>query len=129
MLEGELRLTPEKSLQGGPRAARRATTLLVTLGRTTQACQLFLGHRTAILRASLKRLRLEGKAVLYVRQLSNVFFHALRDTAMQFQRAFPVGTSQGCASALVVWAHTEISHFGAIFAKQVFTPQVGPRLE
>ena len=36
ILQGELRVTPEKSLQGGPRAARRATNLLVRLNRSTQ---------------------------------------------------------------------------------------------
>jgi hypothetical protein len=43
-----------QKLQGGPRAARRAVQLLVKLGRSTNACELFLQHRAAILNAALK---------------------------------------------------------------------------
>ena len=47
-------LRSDKSVQGGPRAARRAVQLLVKLGRSTEACDLFLQHRTAILNSALK---------------------------------------------------------------------------
>ncbi|KAG7174002.1 Exocyst complex component 8-like [Homarus americanus] len=93
VLQAELRVTPEKSLQGGPRAARRATTLLVHLNKSSQACELFLGHRGAILKAGLKRLRLEGKTVLYVRQLCSIFFHNLLETGREFNKAFPANRS------------------------------------
>ncbi|XP_068216023.1 exocyst complex component 8 [Palaemon carinicauda] len=121
VLQGELQVTPEKSLQGGPRAARRATTLLVHLNKSSQACGLFLGHRGAILKAGLKRLRLEGKTVLYVRQLCSIFFHNLLETGREFNKAFPANRS--CTSAFVVWAHGEVNNFASMFSRHVFTTQ------
>ena len=50
VLKGELRVTPDKSLQGGPRTARRAVNLLSSLGRASEARDLLLAHRTALLR-------------------------------------------------------------------------------
>lgn len=58
-----------------------------------QACELFLRHRGAIMKAGLKRLRLEGKTVLYVRQLCSIFFHNLLETAREFTKAFPANRS------------------------------------
>ncbi len=52
VLENEL--SAEKSVQGGPRAARRAVQLLVKLNRSTQACDLFLQHRRAILHNAIR---------------------------------------------------------------------------
>jgi hypothetical protein len=52
VLEGEL--SAEKSVQGGPRAARRAVTLLIKLERSTEACDLFLQHRKAIMHNAIK---------------------------------------------------------------------------
>ncbi|XP_076033752.1 exocyst complex component Exo84 [Oratosquilla oratoria] len=121
VLQAELRVTPEKSLQGGPRAARRATTLLVHLNKSVQACDLFLKHRGAILKAGLKRLRLEGKTVVYIRQLCSIFFHNLLETGREFTKAFPANRS--CTSAFVVWAHTELSSFANMFSRHVFTTQ------
>ena len=47
-------LSPEKSFQGGPKAARSAVQLLCRLGRSAEAVDLFLKHREAILQASLR---------------------------------------------------------------------------
>ena len=47
-------LSPEKSFQGGPKAARNAVQLLCRLGRSAEAVDLFLKHREAILQASLR---------------------------------------------------------------------------
>ena len=47
-------LSTQKSFQGGPRTARNAVKLLCRLGRSSQASDLFLKHREAILQASLK---------------------------------------------------------------------------
>uniref|UniRef100_A0A0P4WL32 Exocyst component Exo84 C-terminal domain-containing protein n=1 Tax=Scylla olivacea TaxID=85551 RepID=A0A0P4WL32_SCYOL len=121
VLQAELRVTPDRSLQGGPRAARRATTLLVKLNKSSQACELFLGHRGGILKAGLKRLRLEGKTVLYVRQLCSIFFHNLLETAREFTKAF--FSNPSCTSAFVVWAHGEVNNFASMFSRHVFTTQ------
>ncbi len=47
-------LSTDKSVQGGPRSARRAVQLLAKLGRTSEACQLFLRHRAAIMHSAMK---------------------------------------------------------------------------
>ena len=52
VLTGELKA--DKSVRGGPRAARKAVHLLVKLDRSTLACDLFLQHRAAILHNALK---------------------------------------------------------------------------
>ena len=51
-------LSTQKSFQGGPRTARNAVKLLCRLGRSSQAADLFLKHRDAILQASLKYVNL-----------------------------------------------------------------------
>ena len=43
-----------KTNLGGPRAARRAVQLLVKMGRSTLATDLFLEHRSAILQSAMK---------------------------------------------------------------------------
>ena len=50
VLRNELKVTPDKSLQGGPRTARRAVNLLSSLGKADEARDLLLAHRTALLR-------------------------------------------------------------------------------
>lgn len=79
-----------------------------------QACDLFLGHRGAILKAGLKRLRLEGKTVLYVRQLCSIFFHNLLETGREFTKAFPANRS--CFSGdYFIKAHFKYFHVYSFF--------------
>ncbi|XP_068084288.1 exocyst complex component 8 [Anabrus simplex] len=121
VLMKELEVSPDKSLQGGLRAARRAVRLLNQLQRSTQACDLFLKLCTSILKIQLKRVKREGATVLYVRQLGGIFFSNLTDMAREFLRAFP--NSPSCASAFVVWAGAEMTHLTSHLIKQVFMPQ------
>lgn len=121
VLTKELTVSPDKSLQGGLRAARRAVRLLNKLDRSTQACDLFLKLCSSILKVQLKRVKREGATVLYVRQLGGIFFSNLADMAREFLRAFPGSAS--CASAFVVWAGTELTLFTSHLVKQVFMPQ------
>ncbi|GLH13582.1 Exocyst complex component 8 [Gryllus bimaculatus] len=121
VLMKELEVSPDKSLQGGLRAARRAVRLLNQLGRSTQACDLFLKLCTSILKVQLKRVKREGATVLYVRQLGGIFFSNLTDMAREFLRAFP--NSPSCASAFVGWAGSELTHLTSHLIKQVFMPQ------
>nr|CAD7587786.1 unnamed protein product [Timema genevievae] len=122
VLMKELEVSPDKSLQGGLRAARRAVRLLNQLGRATQACELFLKLCSSILKAQLKRVKREGATVLYVRQLGGIFFSNLTDMAREFLRAFP--SSPSCSSVFVVWSGAELNHFTSHLIKQVFMPQV-----
>ncbi|KAJ4432975.1 hypothetical protein ANN_15232 [Periplaneta americana] len=121
VLMKELEVSPDKSLQGGLRAARRAVRLLNQLGRSTQACDLFLKLCSCILKTQLKRVKREGATVLYVRQVGGIFFSNLTDMAREFLRAFP--NSPSCASAFVVWAGSELNHLTSHLIKQVFMPQ------
>nr|CAG4641498.1 EOG090X021B [Eurycercus lamellatus] len=121
VLMNELKVTPEKSLQGGPRAASRAVLLLVRLGQAAQACDLFLKHRTALLKHNLRQLKTEGATALYIKRITGVFFPFLVDTGREISRVF--ANNRVCASAFVVWSRNEVNKFGNNFKKHVFTPQ------
>ena len=121
VLMKELEVSPDKSLQGGLRAARRAVRLLNQLGRSSQACDLFLKLCSSILKTQLRRVKREGATVVYVRLLGGIFFSNMMDMASEFLRAFP--NSPSCASALVVWAGLELTHLTSHLVKQVFMPQ------
>ncbi len=45
VLVHELKISPERSLRGGPRAARRAVTQLVRLGKSAQVITLYVTQR------------------------------------------------------------------------------------
>ncbi|KAJ8935083.1 hypothetical protein NQ314_013028 [Rhamnusium bicolor] len=121
VLMKELEVNPDKSLQGGLRAARRAVRLLNQLGRSTQSCDLFLKLCSSMLKTQCKRVKREGSTTVYVRHLSSVVFTNMCHMSDEFLRAFP--DSPSCASAYVVWASGELSLFTTHFAKQVFMPQ------
>lgn len=117
-LMSELQVSPERSLRGGPRAARHAVTQLIRLGKSAQACDLFLKNRSAVIRYNIRQLKFEGATTLYIRCLCDVFFTSLCDTANEFLRAFP--DHYGCYSAFVIWAKQELESFVSIFRRQVF---------
>lgn len=122
-LTSELTVSPDKSLQGGLRAARRSVRLLNKLGRSNQACDMFLRLCTSILKTQLKRVKREGATVIYVKRLGGIFFSNLADMTKEFHvRAFP--NSPAAASVFVVWASQELSHFTSHLIKQIFMPQV-----
>ncbi|KAG1670499.1 Exocyst complex component 8 [Nymphon striatum] len=119
VLMNELRVTQDRTLQGGPRAVRRAVSLLIKLGKSIQACDLFLKHRSAVLKHHIKQLKIEGSTVMYIRRMSSVFFNFLLDTGKEFLRAFP--KNNNCASAFIVWSHSELKTFANALTIQVFT--------
>jgi exocyst complex component 8 len=88
ILMNELRVTPDKSLQGGPRAACRAVLLLYRLGQASQACDLFLKHRTALLKHNLRQLKTEGATALYIKRITGLFFPFVVETGREISRAF-----------------------------------------
>lgn len=93
----ELRVTPEKSLQGGPRAASRAVLLLSRLGQAPQACDLFLKHRSALLKHNLRQLKIEGATItLYIKRITSLFFPFVVDTGREITRVFQ--KNKVCAS-------------------------------
>nr|CAG4636815.1 EOG090X021B [Ceriodaphnia reticulata]SVE72797.1 EOG090X021B [Ceriodaphnia reticulata] len=119
VLMNELRVTPEKSLQGGPRAASRAVLLLSRLGQASQACDLFLKHRSALLKHNLRQLKTEGATTLYIKRITSLFFPFVVETGREISRVFP--KNKVCASAFVVWSRNEVGKFGNNFRKHVFT--------
>ncbi|XP_059153846.1 exocyst complex component 8-like [Physella acuta] len=117
-LMNELQVSPERSLRGGPRAARRAVTQLIRLGKSAQACELFLRNRSAIIKYNIRQLKFEGATTLYIRCLCGVFFSSLSDTSKEFIKAFP--GHYGCFSSFVIWSKQELESFVSIFKRQVF---------
>ncbi|GLV41624.1 Exocyst 84 [Carabus blaptoides fortunei] len=113
----ELAVGPDKSL----RAARRAVRLLNQLGRSAQACQLFLQLCSSILKTQCKRVKRDGSTGVYVKHLSTVVFTNMCHMAEEFLRAFP--ESPSCAAAFVVWAGGELNILTSHLIKQVFMPQ------
>uniref|UniRef100_T1J4C7 Exocyst component Exo84 C-terminal domain-containing protein n=1 Tax=Strigamia maritima TaxID=126957 RepID=T1J4C7_STRMM len=121
VLTNELKITPDKSLQGGPRAARRAVQLLIRLGKSGQASNLYLLYRSAHLKHVTKQLKTEGVTSLYIERLCATFFSHLRETCDEFVRAFT--DFPDCFSAFVLWATSEINNFAINFSRQVLSPQ------
>lgn len=117
-LMSELQVTPERSLRGGPRAARRAVAQLIRLGKSAQACELFLNNRSAIIKYNIRQLKFEGSTTLYIKRLCTGFFSSLSETGREFMKAFP--QNYGCYSAIVVWSHRELKIFVEMFKRQVF---------
>jgi len=88
-------LSTQKSFQGGPRTARNAVKLLCRLGRSSQASDLFLKHREAILQASLKGGKIESATATYVRRQAVVFFFLeFSNHRWNFARLFVVGVKK-----------------------------------
>ncbi|XP_062614087.1 exocyst complex component 8-like [Saccostrea cucullata] len=117
-LMSELQVSPERSLRGGPRAARRAVAQLIRLGKSAQACELFLKNRSAIIKYNIRQLKFEGATTLYIRRLCGVFFPSLMETGREFLKAFQ--EHYGCMSAFVVWSQSELQSFVETFRRQVF---------
>nr|XP_018897394.1 PREDICTED: exocyst complex component 8 isoform X1 [Bemisia tabaci] len=122
VLTKELEVSPDKSQQGGLRAARRAVRLLNKLGKSTQACDLMLKLCSSLLKTQLKRVKLEGAAVKYVTRLATVFFSNLAEMVQEFQfKAFP--NSPQCASVLIMWLNDEVNILMSHLIKQVLVKQ------
>lgn len=117
-LMSELQVSPERSLRGGPRAARRAVAQLIRLGKSAQACDLFLKNRSAIIKYNIRQLKFEGATSLYIHCLCDVFFSSLAETGREFHKAFP--QHYGCFSAFIVWSKQEMEIFIKIFKRHVF---------
>lgn len=109
VLMKELEASPSGSLRGGPRAARRAVGLLLRLGRSAKACELFLENHSQIIRRGLDDVKMEGTTSLYIGNLSSAFFDGLHNAASEFVRAF--GENNGSYSAFVVWCHNQLRYF------------------
>ncbi|KHJ91399.1 hypothetical protein OESDEN_08737 [Oesophagostomum dentatum] len=72
------------AVHGGPRAMKKARTLLAQLGRGTYAMDLYLRRRSALQRAAVKDIAVSEEPLSYVKQLCTLFSGAVTDVASEF---------------------------------------------
>lgn len=97
-ISNELQASPDRSLQSGPRSARRAVQLLLRLGKASLACRLFLNQRSSILHFSLKQQQMtEGSQLRSIKRLASIFFNNIIEACREFEKAFKTmsGMSSG----------------------------------
>lgn len=109
VLMKELQLSPSGSLRGGPRAARKAISLLLRLGRASKACELFLENHSRINDHELRQIKLEGATTIYITNISVAFFSSLSNAAKEFTEAFKNNSTT--YSSFVTWAVRELDSF------------------
>uniref|UniRef100_A0A5S6QFB0 Exo84_C domain-containing protein n=1 Tax=Trichuris muris TaxID=70415 RepID=A0A5S6QFB0_TRIMR len=114
----ELKPVSDKYLQGGPRATRKAITLLIKLGKISEACDLYLKNRSASIKFSIKELKVIDNAVQYVEQLNRAICNVIVETAREFKKLF-AGHSL-CFAVLAVWATSELKSYANLFLVHVF---------
>lgn len=109
VLMKDLLSSPTGSLRGGPRAARRAVSFLIELGRAAKACELFLKNHSYIIEHELRQIKLEGATTVYINNVSVAFFCCLHNAAKEFESAFQDNT--GTYSVFVTWSVEEVERF------------------
>lgn len=124
VLSRELKVTGEKSLQGGPKATRKAITLLNKLGKSSLACDLYLKNRSAVMKEQVRELRLAEDPLSYLKRLTSIAFGNLADVAREFTKLF--SGNVGCYSVLMVWSSGELRTFVNLVVRHVIDP--GPSL-
>ncbi|KAK9888906.1 hypothetical protein WA026_001127 [Henosepilachna vigintioctopunctata] len=118
VLMKELEISTGKSMQGGLGASRRAVRLLIMLGHSNQACDLFLKLCTYLLKIQYDRTKKEGSITVYVKNLSGIIFTNICHMTEEFLKNFP--NSSACCSAYLVWVSAQLSYFSNHFIKRVF---------
>ncbi|XP_040577089.1 exocyst complex component 8 isoform X2 [Lepeophtheirus salmonis] len=105
----------------GPKAARKAVQLLIRLGRSSQACNLFLEHRRKLLTNTIRNAKFEAPTVMYLKRLSMNFFSNIKETSSEFNKCF--NESYAKTSSLIVWMDTEVEQFCSKIDRLIFAPQ------
>lgn len=121
VLKKELEASPSGSLRGGPRAARRAVGLLIKLGRSAEACGLFLENYRQIILHDTEDVKMEGAINLYVVNFAMVFFTGLRNAAIEFERAFD--KNYGSYSTFIDWCNKLLKLFADKSSHVIFRPK------
>lgn len=124
VLKKELEASPSGSLRGGPRAARRAVGLLIKLGRSAEACILFLENYRQIILHDIEDVKMEGNINLYVSNFAATFFTGLRNAAVEFERAFD--QNYGSYSTFITWCHALLKLFSEKCSTVIFRPEGNP---
>lgn len=105
--------------------ARSAVQLLCRLGRSSQATDLFLQHREAILVASLKSGKIDSATVTFVHRQTMSFFASIVESCSEFRKAFCKSGSDPVEfkmSSLLVWVRDQMTKFLDRIEKQIFSP-------
>lgn len=118
ILMKDLETSPSGSLRGGPSAARRAVGLLLRLGYSAKACELFLANHSQLIHRDMHDVKEEDLASLYVANLAVAFFTGLRNAGKEFRRAFE--ENNGSYSAFIVWCNNQLNLFSAMSADKIF---------
>ncbi len=118
VLKKELEASPSGSLRGGPRAARKAVSLLIKLGRSAEACTLFLENYRQIILHDMDDVKMEGAINLYVSNFAITFFNGLRNAAVEFERAFE--KNYGSYSTFIDWCNNLLKLFADKCAQVIF---------
>lgn len=121
VLKKELEASPSGSLRGGPRAARRAVGLLIKLGRSAEACGLFLENYRQIILHDIEDVKMEGAINLYVVNFATTFFTGLRNAATEFERAFD--QNYGSYSTFIDWCSKLLKLFAVKSSHVIFRPK------
>jgi hypothetical protein len=121
VLKKELEASPSGSLRGGPRAARRAVSLLIKLGRSAEACGLFLENYRQIILHDIEDVKMEGAINLYVTNFATTFFTGLRNAAIEFERAFD--RNYGSYSTFIDWCYNLLQLFAGKSSHVIFRPE------
>ena len=118
VLKNELKASPSGSLRGGPRAARRAVGLLIKLGRSPEACDLFLENYRQIIIHDIDDVKMEEAVNLYVVNFASTFFKGLRNAAVEFERAFD--KTYGSYSTFIDWCNKLLKLFAEQCSHVIF---------
>lgn len=151
-LSSELNVAPDRSVQTGPRASRRAVSWLLRLDKTSLAIRLFLDQRSRILKHQIKQNhKQEGATTLFMKNMTDLLFMHLIDTSKEFLRAFQISVpnlypdpnadstesnkslednsvtptvSYTALACLNRWNHDQFKQYLSLFKRHVFISQV-----
>eukprot|EP00158_Paraphelidium_tribonemae_P008495 Partr_v1_DN28591_c1_g1_i4_m73051 putative Exocyst complex component len=90
---------------------------LCRLGLSSRARDIFLGSQTQIIQSSIAALSFDGDVVLYIHDLTYLFFSLLKRSVKQYRRFF---TDLELSSGLITWLNSELDTYWVRFRCQVF---------
>ncbi|CAD6184543.1 unnamed protein product [Caenorhabditis auriculariae] len=108
------------AIHGGPRAMKKARTLLTQLGRGTYATDVYLRRRSAMQRAALRDVTVSEEPISYVRQLCGLYSNSVADIANEY-RSQPQYYCQ-----VLQWCSYELSTLLALIKRHVI--EVAPTM-
>ena len=98
---------------------RRIIGWLVRLGEADSALQIHLSHRSALLQAAVRSIKLTGDMAVYIHDLSSIVFAHLAVTCKDAQTLFTDDRAR--QSAVVVWCRAELQAYAQRLSQQVFS--------